>query len=66
MGLTNNNGLQHPMHHSETALGANNTGMNESRGGSKQGGTDASQSDADGQDGSAARHGSGDGKNEGN
>uniref|UniRef100_A0A1J3FH04 GRF1-interacting factor 3 n=1 Tax=Noccaea caerulescens TaxID=107243 RepID=A0A1J3FH04_NOCCA len=65
MGLNNNNGLQHPMHHPETPLGAN-AGPNDARGGGQQDGTDVSQSGADGQGGSAARHGGGgDGKNEG-
>ncbi|ESQ37781.1 hypothetical protein EUTSA_v10028952mg [Eutrema salsugineum] len=57
MAFTNNSGLQHSMHHSSgTALGANNAGLNDGRGGGKQDGTDVSQSGADGQGGSAARH----------
>ncbi|XP_010456166.1 PREDICTED: GRF1-interacting factor 3-like isoform X1 [Camelina sativa] len=63
MGLNNNNGLQHQMHQPETTtLGPNNSGPNNASGGGKQ---DVSQSAADEQGGSAARHGSGDAKIEG-
>ncbi|CAE6143362.1 unnamed protein product [Arabidopsis arenosa] len=65
IGLNNNNGLQHQMHHQETALGANNAGPNDTSGGGKQDGTNMLQSGADGQGGSAARHGGGDAKTEG-
>ncbi|CAH2069291.1 unnamed protein product [Thlaspi arvense] len=50
-------GLQHSMlHHPETALGPNNTGPSDARGGGKQDVTDVSHGGADGQGGSAARH----------
>ncbi|CAD5326746.1 unnamed protein product [Arabidopsis thaliana] len=65
MGLNNNNGLQHQIHHHETALAANNAGPNDASGGGKPDGTNMSQSGADGQGGSAARHGGGDAKTEG-
>ncbi|KAL1198077.1 GRF1-interacting factor 3 [Cardamine amara subsp. amara] len=64
MCLNNNNGLQHPMHHPETVLGANNAmaGPNDTRAVGKHDGTNVNQSGADGQVGSAARHRGGDTK----